>query len=208
MPRLIGVVDYGAGNLFSVERGIRAAGCAAEFVSDPDRIAAFDAVLLPGVGAFGAAMERMRARGMDAAVVTYAGRGKPLLGVCLGMQFLMTRSLEFGEHRGLDLIPGDTVEIPRLSGWPVPNVGWCAVTLARPPTKTPFARTPGGADFYFAHSYRCVPSDPRDVVGTIDYAGVPVAAMVSRENVHGCQFHPEISAEQGLGVYRTLQEMA
>jgi glutamine amidotransferase len=208
MPKRIGVVEYGAGNLFSVRRGVRAASCTAEYIADPGRLGDVDALLLPGVGAFGAGMEKLRASGMDVAIKAFVRTGKPLLGICLGMQLLMTSSNEFGEHAGLDLIPGSVVAIPQVPGWPVPNIGWCSVTLVRDGKGTPFATTAAGDDFYFVHSYHCLPRDARDVLGTIDYADRQLVAIMSRENVHGCQFHPEISAGAGLDVYRMLQAIA
>ena len=203
----IGVVDYGAGNLFSVERGLRAAGCEDEFVTDPDRVDQYDAILLPGVGAFGAGMEKLNASGMSDAVRRFAVSGKPLLGVCLGMQFLLSRSDEFGEHAGLGLIPGDVREIVHKPGWPVPNIGWHTATFAREPAGTPFARAGTGADFYFIHSYHCLPEDPDDILATIAYGDGSLVAIVSRDNVHGCQFHPETSDQAGLDIYRTLQDL-
>lgn len=208
MPRIVGVVDYGAGNLFSVQRGLRAADCRAEFVADPDRLREMDALLLPGVGAFGAGMKMLRESGMDEAVVAFVQTGNPLLGICLGMQFLMSASFEFGEHRGLGLVPGTVVQIDHMAGWPVPNNGWCAVKFSRSPADTPFAGARDGDDFYFAHSFHCVPADARDVLATIDYGGRPIVAMVSRGNVYGCQFHPEMSEQTGLDIYRALQRLA
>jgi imidazole glycerol-phosphate synthase subunit HisH len=208
MASRIGVVDYGAGNLFSVNRGIQAAGCTATFISDPAQVPSADVLLLPGVGAFGSGMEKLRATGMAEAIVGFARTGKPLLGICLGMQMLMSSSNEFGEHRGLDLIPGDVLPLPDIPGWPVPNIGWCSVNLTRPGARTPFERVETGADFYFVHSFHCVPRDVRDVLGTIDYSGTRVTAIVERDNVYGCQFHPEISAQAGLTIYRMLETIA
>lgn len=208
MPRRVGVIDYGAGNLFNVERGLRAAGSDAAFVTDPERVSACDAILLPGVGAFGAGMEKMQASGMDRAVIEFAASGKPVLGVCLGMQFLMSRSLEFGEHGGLGLIPGIVEQIAVRPGWPVPNIGWCSVERIRDLVGTPFARGASGMDFYFVHSYHCVPANDQDLMAVTDYGGRQLTAIVSRDNVHGCQFHPEVSDQAGLDIYRLFEQAA
>ena len=124
MSRSVGVIDFGAGNLFSVERGLRAAGSDAAFITNPENVSACGAILLPGVGAFGAGMAKMRANGMDRAVIEFAATGKPILGVCLGMQFLMSRSLEFGNHDGLGLIPGAVERIPIRLGIPPVTRHW------------------------------------------------------------------------------------
>jgi glutamine amidotransferase len=203
----IAVVDYGAGNLFSVQRGIAAAGCTSDFIADPQQFRNADVLLLPGVGAFGAGMDKLRASGMDAAIADFVRTGRPLLGICLGMQLLMSRSFEFGEHAGLDLIPGEVLPIERASGWPVPNIGWCSIDMHRDGSGTPFVDTKTGQDFYFVHSFRCAPANEADVLGSIEYGEARIAAIVSRDNVHGCQFHPEISAQAGLNIYRALASM-
>ena len=208
MPRRVGVIDYGAGNMFSVERGLRTIGSEARIVSAPEQVSTCDAVLLPGVGAFGAGMERMRACGMDRAVTEFVKSGKPLLGVCLGMQFLMSRSLEFGEHEGLDLIPGAVKPIEARLGWPVPNVGWCSIEFLRDPVGTPFAANATGTDFYFVHSYHCVPANDQHLLAVTDYGGQRLTAMISRDNIHGCQFHPEVSDQAGLEIYRLFEQAA
>lgn len=200
--RRVGVVDYGAGNLFSVERGLRAAGCAPTFVSQPEQLADIDAVVLPGVGAFARGMEMLAGHGMDEALIGFARAGKPLLGVCLGMQLLMTTSREFGLHRGLNLIEGDVVAMTPEKGAPVPNVGWSEIQLERRAVDTPFVALKTGTDFYFVHSFHCVPKDADAVVATIPHGTMRVAAIVSRDNVHGCQFHPEVSDQAGLAIYR------
>ncbi|MBM3522332.1 MAG: imidazole glycerol phosphate synthase subunit HisH [Alphaproteobacteria bacterium] len=200
--RRIGVVDYGAGNLFSVERGLLAAGCAPTFVSRPEQLADIDAVVLPGVGAFAKGMAMLAGHGMDEALVGFARAGKPLMGVCLGMQLLMTASREFGLRRGLDLIEGEVVAMTPEKGAPVPNVGWSEIRLERPAAGTPFAAVVTGTDFYFVHSFHCVPANAEAVVATIRHGTTRVAAIVSRDNVHGCQFHPEVSDRAGLAIYR------
>jgi len=210
MPaRSVVVVDYGAGNLFSVARGLRAANLEPDFVSDPDGVRRAGALLLPGVGAFGKGMEQMRSRGLAEAVKDFVRTGKPVLGVCVGMQFLFTQSNEFGHHAGLNLIPGQVVPLVAEARWPVPNVGWCTTEFVRDPSGTPFSLggTAGAKqmDFYFAHSFRCVPDDPADTVARTLYGSAWITAIASRDNVHCCQFHPEISAEAGLGIYRWFQ---
>jgi len=205
--RVVGVVDYGAGNLFSVERGLRAAGCAPVFVSGPEALSKVESLVLPGVGAFAEGMARLRERKLDAAIRDFARSGRPVLGVCLGMQFLMSSSEEFGTHPGLDLVRGRVVPMRGQPGAPVPNAGWCEVTMRRPALGTPFAETRTGTDFYFVHSFQCAPDDPEVVVGTIVHGTDDVVAMVSAGNVHGCQFHPEVSSRAGIGIYRLFSNL-
>jgi imidazole glycerol-phosphate synthase subunit HisH len=205
--RVVGVVDYGAGNLFSVERGLRAAGCAPVFVLRPEAMAQVDSLILPGVGAFAEGMARLRERNLDSAICDFAKTGRPVLGVCLGMQFLMTSSEEFGVHSGLDLVHGRVVPMCSHRGAPVPNAGWCEVTMHRPADNTPFANTKSGTDFYFVHSFQCVPDDPDVVVATIDHGPDTVVATISAGNVHGCQFHPEVSSSAGIEIYRLFSNL-
>lgn len=200
---MIVVVDYGAANLLSITRALEAAGASVEVSDAPERIRSAEAVVLPGVGAAGSAMRRMRASGIDLAVRDLAAAGRPLLGVCLGMQLLFER-LEEDDCQGLALLPGDA---PLLRDVPkVPHMGWNAVawepeslpTLAR----HAFASITPGWQAYFVHSYVCRPADPRHAVAWTDYGG-PVCAAVCRDSLLGLQFHPEKSGAAGVGLLRS-----
>lgn len=194
------LIDYGSGNLHSAAKALaRAAGAAPITVTDkPDLVAAADRIVLPGVGAFGACMDQLAARpglieAMDEAVNR---RGRPFLGVCVGMQLLATRGLEFGETQGLGWIPGEVAILqPADRRFKVPHMGWNALTdLADHPLFTGVA---DGAHMYFTHSFALTPADPAHVAARTDHGGVLTAA-VARDNIAGVQFHPEKSQAVGL----------
>lgn len=189
---MIAIVDYGLGNLGSVTKGFRYAGVETVLSGDPAVLLAAAALVLPGDGAFGATMEEVEKRGLVPVLHEAAASGKPLLGICIGMQLLFEESEEHGHHRGLGLLPG---RVRRIEGnLPVPHMGWNRLRRHRP---HPFLEgIEDGAHVYFVHSYRCDASD--DVVlASTDY-GIEIAAVVGRGNLLGVQFHPEKSQRVGL----------
>jgi glutamine amidotransferase len=188
---VIAIVDYGIGNLGSVLKGFRHVGAPARLTGDPAELRAADALVLPGDGAFGAAMDELRARGLEAVVREAAADGRPVLGICIGMQLLFEESEEHGRHRGLSLLPGRVrkLDVPL----PVPHMGWNALRVRRP---HPVLEGADGAYVYFVHSYACEAAE-EVVLATTDY-GRDVAAVVGRGNVLGLQFHPEKSQAAGL----------
>ena len=204
--RPVVVVDYGRGNLFSVCQAVARVGGVPSLSSDPAVVRGAERVILPGVGAFGDAMEGLKARGLDEALKAFAATGRPLLGVCLGMQMLLEESSEFGRHAGLGLLPGRVERLPPPAAGSrekVPNVGWCRLEPA--PDGTPWAESllaavkPG--DFaYFVHSYAAKPTVPRDRLADITFGGVPTCAALVHGPIVGCQFHPEKSGEVGLSI--------
>ena len=199
------IVDYGVGNLFSLSSSLAAIGEEAEVTGDARRIAAADRVILPGVGAFADARRKLAETGMDDAVLTAANSGKPLLGICLGMQLLFERSHEYGEHAGLGLLRGEVVGMagripPEL---PIPHIGWNALDIVRPGGILKYVK--GGDCAYFVHSYCAVGCD-ESLTATAEY-GMAVTAAVSLGNVHGCQFHPEKSGRVGLSILRAFCEL-
>ncbi len=189
---MIAVVDYGMGNLHSVSKAVERLGFDCEVTSDRERLLAAERVILPGVGAFGDAMEQLRGSGLDAVVREAAASGKPLLGICLGMQLLFSRSEEHGDHRGLDLLPGKVVRFQ--GGYKVPHMGWNRLQFLRP---SPLLDGLEEGFVYFVHSYHVVPDDPGDLLAAVDYHQ-PVSAIVGRRRVFGMQFHPEKSGELGM----------
>ena len=199
------IVDYGVGNLFSLRSSLAAIGEEAEVTGDARRIAASDRVILPGVGAFADARRKLAETGMDSAALDAANSGKPLLGICLGMQLLFERSHEYGEHAGLGLLRGEVVgmagRIP--AGLPIPHIGWNALDILRPGGILKYVK--GGDCVYFVHSYCAVGCD-ESLTATAEY-GLPVTAAVSLGNVHGCQFHPEKSGRVGLSILRAFCEL-
>ena len=195
---MIVIIDYGMGNLRSVQKAFEAVGHRAEVVADPDRIRDASHVVLPGVGAFADAMTELRRTGMGEAFTEAVRAGKPCLGVCLGLQLLFTTSFEDGEYTGLDLIPGRIVRFPSLAGLKVPHMGWNTLDVRRPiPLLEGFGPEPS---VYFVHSYLAETDDPADVAAVSEYPE-PFPAVVNRENLTACQFHPEKSQQVGLAMY-------
>jgi glutamine amidotransferase len=206
----ITMVDYGASNIRSAQKAFEAMGAAVELTADPDVVLGARKLVLPGVGAFGAGMNALRERGLDSAVTTAAARGIPLLGICLGMQFLFEESDEMGTHWGLGLVPGHVTRFnfageEDLNGtYKVPHMGWNQIEhdQSHPLLKD----VPSGSHTYFVHSYYCVPANKEDVVAVTQY-GRPFTSIVSRGNVHGIQFHPEKSQKRGLQLIKNYLEM-
>ncbi len=202
---MIAVVDYGVGNLFSLVSSLKAVGADAVVTGDADVIRNADKIILPGVGAFGDAAAKLRATGLDRVIIEEAKAGKPLLGICLGMQLLLERSFEYGEHKGLGLIEGDIVPISSVipADLKIPHIGWNALKFTE--NKSPlFKYINEGDHVYFVHSYygaNCA----KDTVAVAEY-GAELTAAVARGNVMGCQFHPEKSGEVGLKILKAFCE--
>jgi glutamine amidotransferase len=203
---MVAIIDYNMGNLASVRNALAKIGADSEVVSDPDALERYDRALLPGVGAFGDAMAHLRADGMDEAVKSFARSGKPMLGICLGMQLLFDRSLEFGEHEGLGLIPGEVVPFDeKMFQTPhkVPHMGWNELFVQKE-TRL-FKWLPKDFYLYFVHSYHAVTAD-RYVIGRTWY-GYEFTSAVARDNVMGIQPHPEKSHKNGLRILENFMEL-
>lgn len=205
----ITVVDYGIGNIFSVLRALEHAGSTPELSSDPDEIRSADRVVLPGVGAFANGMEGLRSRNLVEPLREFAKSGKPLLGICLGMQMLVDESEEFGTHQGLGLIPGKVVAIEardedgkRLK---IPHIGWSPLTAPNADwSGSPLRDVPEGSSAYFVHSFTVVPASDESRLADTTYGDCRISAAVRKDNVSGCQFHPEKSGEVGLRIIRNF----
>lgn len=192
----IGVVDYGMGNRRSVEKAIERVGARVVVTSDHDALRAADGLVVPGVGAFAAAMESLRGLGLDELIVERARAGTPVLGLCLGMQLLFESSTELGGDTGLGLLAGEVVALD-APGLKVPHIGWNEVTFTRP---SPLTEGLGErAAFYHVHSFVPQPADEYDVLGRGEY-GRPFVSIVGRDKVFGAQFHPEKSSADGLAL--------
>lgn len=200
----IAIVDYGAGNLHSVAKAAAAAGLPAVVTGDPGVVAAAQAILLPGVGAFAHCMAELAARNLIAPLRAHLNAGRPLLGICLGLQILFERGEEGTGAAGLGHLPG-TVRRLVAPGLKVPHMGWNAVQPLRPSPL--FDGIPAGAYFYFVHSYQAAAQDPGDVLAVADYGG-PVTAAVQRGRVFAVQFHPEKSSAVGLRLLRNFAALA
>lgn len=203
------VIDYGIGNLLSVQRGLEHCGAKVKISSDPKAIESATRVVLPGVGAFAVGMEELGRRGLESAVREVADRGAPILGICLGMQLLLDESDEFGTTAGLGLIPGRIIPVPAVdaNGLPqkIPHIGWSSLVM--PPGRATWLGTilsavNCGDAAYFVHSYMACPDNANHRLADCLYGGIPIAAAISRDNVLGCQFHPEKSGEVGLRILR------
>jgi len=194
---MIAFVDYGMGNLRSVEKAIARTGAAVRVTSDARQIVDADGVVLPGVGAFGACMDNLASRGLVEPVCVAVRSGKPFLGICLGLQLLFEESEEFGPVRGLGILPGRVVRFagPALDGLKIPQMGWNQLSVHR--SVPELAGIEDGAYAYFVHSYYVVPAQADVVVASTDY-GLRFAAAIAWKNVFASQFHPEKS--QGVGL--------
>ncbi len=193
------IVDYGLGNLRNVQKAFSVVGINAPITANPAEILAADAVVLPGVGAFGDAIANLRRRGLEAPVLKAARSGKPFFGICVGMQLLFDESDEMGAHTGLGLIPGRVARFRQ--GLTVPHMGWNEI---EPAGRHPLLNGISADSFaYFAHSYLCIPDNPAHTIARTDYDG-PFTSAVARHNVFGIQFHPEKSQQVGLQILRNF----
>ncbi len=201
----VAIVDYNMGNLRSVQNAMQKIGYPATIEKDPKKLAGYDKLILPGVGAFGDAMEHLRSSGMDEAIKEFAKSGKPLLGICLGMQLLFEKSYEFGEHEGLGLIEGEVVSFD-TSRFPhrlkVPHMGWNELFVQKPSPL--FAGLPEAFYLYFVHSYHVVCK--QHAIGKTLY-GYEFVSAVQKENIFGFQPHPEKSHDMGLKILKNFMEL-
>jgi glutamine amidotransferase len=208
----VAIVDYGVGNLFSVRQACESSGLEASITHSRTAILSAEAVILPGVGAFGDAMEQLRRLNLIGVLEEIGASDKPLLGVCLGMQVLMENSEEFGAHRGLGLLKGSVVRLRGEAGEgrriKVPHVGWNRLEKS-PAARDPWEGTllqglPDGVHMYFVHSYYAKPLDGSVVLATTPYGPQRFASVLQYRNIFACQCHPERSGPAGLTVYRNL----
>lgn len=205
----ITVIDYGVGNLLSVQRGLEHCGAEVILTSDPEAVLAAKRVVLPGVGAFANAMQALQERNLVAAIRALAKKGTPLLGICLGMQLLLDESEEFGLTKGLGLIPGRVVPVPTTTknGGPqkIPHIGWNGLLPAESRIGwegTLLQDNRLGEAAYFVHSFMSVPANPAHRLADCLYGGHRIPAAIARDHITGCQFHPEKSGEVGLRMLR------
>ena len=202
---MIAIVDYGVGNLFSLRSSLHSLGLDAAVTADPKAIRNADRVILPGVGAFGDAIDKLRSADLEEIVLEQAATGKPLMGICLGMQLLFDKGYEFGEHDGLGLLRGSVIPMQGTipAGLKIPQMGWNALIQKR---SHPLLKNVKEGDcVYFVHSFYAADCED-SLVATTEY-GKELTALVAKENVMGCQFHPEKSGPVGLSILKAFAEM-
>ena len=207
----IAIIDYGVGNLHSLCKAFEHLGANVFITEDADKILSADAVVLPGVGAFKSGMEGLEVRGLIKTVKNFADTGKPMLGICLGAQLMLSRGYEFGEFTGLGIIPGKVIHFPKLSKARVPHIGWNEIYCERAKGKEQRAKVSRWentildsikehSDVYFVHSYVLQPDKKEDILSMTEYGNHKFCSTVKKDRVYGCQFHPEKSGEVGLKI--------
>jgi len=208
------VVDYGAGNIKSVQRGLDKVGASVSVFSDPESIATADRLILPGVGAFEDGMLGLKKANLIPAISEFVSRGNPLLGICLGMQMLLDQSEEHGPHEGLKLIPGKVINIPEQmeNGGirKVPHIGWSSLLCSEQRETcqgTIIDAVPEKEYVYFVHSYMVVPQSDENLIAQCEYEKLRITAVIQKDNIIGFQFHPEKSGEVGLSLLHKFMDI-
>ncbi|MBZ0291048.1 MAG: imidazole glycerol phosphate synthase subunit HisH [Anaerolineae bacterium] len=203
---MLAVIDYGAGNLRSVLHALNYLGVdSIRLVHEPHDLKNATRIILPGVGAFGAGMQKLHEQGLVQPIKEAVLAGKPYLGICLGMQFLFEYSDEMGQHEGFGLLRGHVTRFPHDLDLKVPHMGWNQFELHK---SSPLMKDIGSDNWaYFVHSYYCAPANTSDVLATVDY-GIPFTAAVQRDNIYGVQFHPEKSQRTGLQILTNFLELS
>ena len=207
------VVDYGMGNILSVRRAIEHWGAEVTVTDDAERIAKADTIVLPGVGAFADGIAELRRRRLVEPIKNYAKSGKPVLGICLGMQLLMDWSEEFGRHEGLGLMKGGVIGIPKTDSegrrLKIPHMGWNQLKCPSPSgwSNSILKDVDPGEFVYFVHSFFAAPADEENVLAYTEYGGRRVTAAVVQKNIYGCQFHPEKSGQTGLKILKNFLKL-
>ena len=199
-PNIV-IIDYGCGNILSLSKAVEACGAKVVLSNQINTILAADKVILPGVGAFGHCISKIKEYGIDETLQIYFSSGKPLLGICVGMQMLLTNSYEHGEHKGLDYISGKVVKISNADNIQfkkIPFVGWAKINLSTMQNSMINLSSFDSQWLYFVHSYVAKPNDQKTVAGSYHYFEEDITAIIEKDNVIGCQFHPEKSGKTGL----------
>jgi len=208
----ITIIDYGCGNILNLVRAIKFLGYEVETTHEVKRIINSSHVILPGVGAFGNAMKQLEKYSLQKTIIEYAQLNRPLLGICIGMQILFTLSYEFGVHKGLNLIEGEVIKISNKNNKEIkiPHVGWNEIypNNDKKEWKNKILKNNLiGKNFYFVHSFACLTKNSDSTIAVCNYSGISIPAVVSVDNVFGCQFHPEKSADNGLAFLKNFCEI-
>ena len=210
--KTITIIDYGCGNILNLVRAINFLGYKVEVTNDKKKILNSSHVILPGVGAFGNAMQQLKKYDLQNTIFEYTKLNKPLFGICLGMQILLTKSYEFGKHEGLGLIKGEVLKISNKTDKKIkiPHVGWNEIYPNNNEKKWKnkiLKNLTAGTNFYFVHSYVCFTKNPNSTVAVCNYSNISIPAVVAENNVFGCQFHPEKSGEDGINIIKNFCEI-
>tara|TARA_B110000014_G_C20019753_1_gene529037 strand:+ start:224 stop:865 length:642 start_codon:yes stop_codon:yes gene_type:complete len=208
----ITIIDHGCGNILNLVRSIKFLGYETDVTNNSKKIINSSHVILPGVGAFGNVMQQLREQNLQKSILEYAKLQKPLLGICLGMQILLTSSHEFGFHKGLGLIDGEVVKlsVKNKNDFKIPHVGWNEIYPSDDKKKWDSKILKNllvGKSFYFVHSFMCITKNPNLTIATCNYAGTSIPSVISSGNIFGCQFHPEKSAKDGLTILKNFCEI-
>ena len=211
LSKKITIIDYGCGNILNLARAIKFIGYEVDITHDKNKIINSSYVILPGVGAFGNAMKQIEKYNLRNTILEYATSNKPLLGICLGMQILLTVSYEFGAHDGLGLIEGKVIKISNEKNKEIkiPHMGWNEIypNNNKKEWKNKILKNPSiGKSFYFVHSFVCITKDYDSTIAVCNYSDISIPAVIATGNVYGCQFHPEKSADNGLAVLKNFCE--
>ena len=211
LSKKITIIDYGCGNILNLARAIKFIGYEVDITHDKNKIINSSYVILPGVGAFGNAMKQIEKYNLHNTILEYAKLNKPLLGICLGMQILLTVSYEFGVHKGLGLIEGKVIKISNEKNKEIkiPHMGWNEIypNNNKKEWKNKILKNSLiGKSFYFVHSFVCITKDYDSTIAVCNYSGISIPAVIATGNVFGCQFHPEKSADNGLAVIKNFCE--
>lgn len=207
----ISIIDYGVGNLYSIAKACRKFSGSIVVTEDPEVIKSSSALILPGVGSFGAGIEGLKKRDLVRVIKEFADSGRPILGICLGAQLMMSKGYEFGEFEGLDIIHGKVIKFGRLSpGTKIPHIGWNNITISDRFSKkeTIFSSLDEKPHFYFVHSFVMKPDDSKNIFAVTDYGGSSFCSVIRQGNIYGCQFHPEKSGPVGLKVIEDFINLA
>ena len=201
----LGVIDIGSGNLYNLIKNIKKFNVDIQIIDNNKKLQYLDGLLIPGVGSFSSGMETLKKKNYIDEINKFKNTFKPILGICLGMQLLLSSSKEFGNHKGLNFIPGNVIPIPYQNGWPVPNIGWCDININL--EQKPFQGINLKSNFYFIHSFYCMPENSNHIVGSIKYGSIKIPAIIKNKNTFGCQFHPELSGDSGLDILSNFIKM-
>ena len=211
LSKKITIIDYGCGNILNLARAIKFVGYEVDITHDKNKIINSSYVILPGVGAFGNAMKQIEKYNLHNTILEYAKSNKPLLGICLGMQILLTVSYEFGVHKGLGLIEGKVIKISNEKNKEIkiPHMGWNEIypNNNKKEWKNKILKSSSiGKSFYFVHSFVCITKDYDSTIAVCNYSDISIPAVIATGNVYGCQFHPEKSGDNGLAVLKNFCE--